>query len=86
LGPDGQSFNQLTKAAQETEDPQQRQALYRAAEKILVDDAAAFAPLYYSVRVGVTKPYLQRTYPGIGGAEWYKWVLDWNAKQKALDQ
>lgn len=86
LGPDGQSFNQLTKAAQETEDPQQREALYRAAEKILVDDAAAFAPLYYSVRTGVTKPYLQRTYSGIGGTEWYKWVLDWNAKQKALDQ
>ncbi len=46
-GPDGKSFNQLTKEAQLTEDPAERQALYRAAEKILVDDAAGFAPLYY---------------------------------------
>ncbi|MFZ2420558.1 MAG: peptide ABC transporter substrate-binding protein [Anaerolineae bacterium] len=83
LGPDGKSFNQLTKEAQEIEDPAQRQALYHAAEKILSDDAAAFAPLYYSVRLGVTKPYLQRTYPSLGGEKWYTWVLDWNAKQKA---
>jgi oligopeptide transport system substrate-binding protein len=86
LGPDGKSFNQLTKEAQEIENPAQRQALYHAAEKILVDDAAAFAPLYYGVSVGVTKPYLQRTYPSLGGEKWYTWVLDWNAKQKARGQ
>ncbi|MGB4975204.1 MAG: peptide ABC transporter substrate-binding protein [Anaerolineae bacterium] len=86
LGPDGKSFNQLTKEAQETEDPAQRQALYHAAEKILSDDAAAYAPVYYSVRNGVTKPYLQATYPSLGGIKWYTWVLDWNAKQKARGQ
>ncbi|MCB9131133.1 MAG: peptide ABC transporter substrate-binding protein [Anaerolineales bacterium] len=84
LGPDGKSFNQLTEEAQRSEDPVERQVLYRAAEKILVDDAAGFAPLYYPVGSVVTKPYLQRTYPTVGGNEWYTWVLDWDAKQEAL--
>ncbi|MCB0186775.1 MAG: hypothetical protein KDE31_21055, partial [Caldilineaceae bacterium] len=84
LGPDGKSFNQLTEEAQRSEDPAERQALYRAAEKILTDDAAGFAPLYYLVSSVVTKPYLQRTYPSISGNEWYTWVLDWGAKQEAL--
>ncbi len=34
LGPQGMNFNQLTKDAQQVEDPTQRLALYRAAEKI----------------------------------------------------
>ena len=84
LGPDGMSFNEMTVAAQQTTDPATRQNLYAAAEKVLVDDAAAIAPLNYSVLVEVTKPYLERTYPGIGVSEWRDWVLDWQTKQLVI--
>ncbi|MCB0227832.1 MAG: hypothetical protein KDH90_01595, partial [Anaerolineae bacterium] len=48
LGPDGMSFNQLTSEAQLAQDPATRMELYKAAEKILVDDAAAIAPIDYA--------------------------------------
>ena len=83
LGPEGKSFNELTKEAQQTADPAQRQALYRAAEQILVDDAAAVAPLFYDVRNELTKPYLQRSFSDIGGDPWYTWALDQDAKRAA---
>ena len=84
LGPNGMSFNQLTSAAQLAQDPATRMELYKAAEKILVDDAAAIAPINYSASIELTKPYLTRTYPNIGGVEWQRWVLDWAAKQQAV--
>ena len=84
LGPDGMSFNQLTSEAQLAQDPATRMELYKAAEKILVDDAAAIAPIDYAASIELTKPYLTRTYPNIGGVEWQRWVLDWAAKQQAV--
>lgn len=83
LGPDGLSYNQLTVAAQQTTDPETRRQLYAAAEKILVNDAAAIAPLNHGVLVEVTKPYLERTFPRMDVPEWRDWVLDWEAKQQA---
>ena len=82
LGPEGESFNQLTGEAQQAQDPEKREELYKAAEKILVDDAAAIAPTNYFANAVVTKPYLRRTYPGMGGAEWQRWVIDWGAKKQ----
>ena len=84
LGPDGMSFNQLTSEALLAEDPATRMECYKAAEEeFLVDDAAAIAPINYSASIELTKPYLTRTYPNIGGVEWQRWVLDWAAKQQA---
>ncbi|MCB0198729.1 MAG: peptide ABC transporter substrate-binding protein [Anaerolineae bacterium] len=83
LGPDGKSFNQLTEEAQAEQDPAARAALYKAAEKILTDDGAAIAPIYYYTRVQVTKPYLQRTYYDLGGERIETWVLDEAAKMEA---
>ena len=83
LGPDGKSFNQLTEEAQAEQDPAARAALYKAAEKILNEDGAAIAPIYYYTRVQVTKPYLQRTYYDLGGERIETWVLDEAAKMEA---
>jgi oligopeptide transport system substrate-binding protein len=84
LSPDGMSFNQLTEEAQATTDPEARKALYKAAEKILTEDGAAYAPIYYYTTVNVTKPYLQRTFYGLGGERIETWVLDWEAKKAAM--
>jgi oligopeptide transport system substrate-binding protein len=84
LGPNGESFNELTVAAQQSSDPEERKALYKAAEKILSEDVAAYAPIYYYTTVQVTKPYLERRYAGgLGGEEYYTWNLDWEAKKAA---
>ncbi len=84
LSADDRSFNQLTTAAQLSTDPVERQALYREAERILSDAAAGYAPLYHYGIVYATKPYLQRTFYGLGGNRFETWVLDWPAKQAAV--
>jgi oligopeptide transport system substrate-binding protein len=81
LGPDGKSFNQLTHEAQQTGDPELRQQLYKAAEKILVDDAAAIAPILYITSVEVNKPYLK--FSGETSREWQRYMIDWEAKKRA---
>jgi oligopeptide transport system substrate-binding protein len=86
LAADGRSFNQLTAAAQQSTDPAARQALYREAELILSDTAAAYAPIYYYNVVNVTKPYLARTFYNLGGNRFETWTLDWSAKQAAVSQ
>lgn len=83
LAPDGRSFDQLTDAARRSTDPEERKALYREAERILSDTAAAFAPLYYYNVVNVTKPYLRRTFYTLGGNRFETWTLDWAAKLAA---
>ncbi len=47
LAADGSSFNQLTTAAAQAADPAARQALYQAAERILLEDAAVVIPLIW---------------------------------------
>ncbi|HSN73996.1 MAG TPA: ABC transporter substrate-binding protein, partial [Anaerolineae bacterium] len=81
LAADGRSFNQLTAAAQQSADPAERQALYREAERILSDEAAAYAPLYYYSAVTLTKPYVQRTFFNLTGNRFETWTMDWPAKQ-----
>jgi ABC-type transport system substrate-binding protein len=80
LAVDGRSFNQLTAAAQQSADPAERRTLYREAERILSDEAAAYAPLYYYGAVTLTKPYLQRSYFNLTGNRFETWILDWPAK------
>jgi oligopeptide transport system substrate-binding protein len=80
LAVDGRSFNQLTAAAQQSADPAERQALYREAERILSDEAAAYAPIYHYSAVALTKPYLQRSFFNLTGNRFETWVLDWPAK------
>jgi oligopeptide transport system substrate-binding protein len=84
LATDGRSFNQLTAAAQQSADPAERQALYREAERILSDEAAAYAPIYHYSAVALTKPYLQRSFFNLAGNRFETWVLDWPAKQAGI--
>ncbi len=80
LTPDGRSFNQLTAAAQSGADPAERQALYREAERILSDTAAAYAPVYYYAVAYLTKPTVQRTFYTLSGNRFETWTVDWPAR------
>ena len=83
LGPNGESFNELTKAAQLASDPAERAALYKEAEKIMSEVAAPYAPIYYYTTVQMSKPYLQRTFFNLGGNRFETFVIDAAAKKEA---
>ena len=59
---------QVTAAARET-DATKRRALYRAAEKMLVEEQAIIAPLWWSDRATLTKPNIRRTFAVTDGYE-----------------
>jgi oligopeptide transport system substrate-binding protein len=66
-------------------DQEQRLELYREAERILVEEEAAYAPIYYYTIVDLTKPWVNRTYQALAGEHWDKWTIDWEAKQAATE-
>jgi len=78
-------FDELTEEAGKLTDPEKRKELYREAERILVEEEAAYAPIYYYTRVVLNKPWLTRTYQELGGEHWDKWTIDWEAKKAATE-
>lgn len=76
-------FDELTVEAQQLTDPAERSELYRQAEDILAFEEAAYAPIYHYTTVQVTKPWLERNYPPLGGNDWFNWTIDWEAKMEA---
>ena len=73
-------FDELTLAAQQSLDPAERTALYLQAEEILSMEEVAYAPIYHYTTVAVTKPWLQRNYPSVGPLDFYRWIIDADAK------
>jgi oligopeptide transport system substrate-binding protein len=68
------TFNQLVVDAAKETDPVKRVDMYAQAEEILVKTDAAIAPIYWYTSVGVTKPYVTRTYSVLGGLQHFeKW-------------
>jgi oligopeptide transport system substrate-binding protein len=76
-------FDNLTAQAGAEQDPAVREDLYFQAEKILSEEEAAYAPIYYYTTVVVNKPWITRTYQALGGQHWDKWTIDWEAKKAA---
>ena len=76
-------FDRITKEAGAEQDPAKRLELYKEAERLLSDEEAAYAPIYYYTTVNLTKPWLERTYQLIAGDHLDKWTIDWEAKQEA---
>ncbi len=72
---DNAAFEDLVVRAARELDPVKRVELYAQAEKLLVYEDAAIAPIYWYTMVHVTKPYLQRTH-GLGGQSYIeKWDI-----------
>jgi oligopeptide transport system substrate-binding protein len=79
-----QEFQKIVDEAEVSPDPAKRKELYFQAEKILCDDEAAIAPIYYYTTVALTKPWLTRYYGEMGGEHWWKYKIDWAQKKAAL--
>jgi len=76
-------FDEITVQAGAEQDPEVRKELYKQAEKLLSEEEAAYAPIYYYTSVNLTKPWLTRTFQKLAGQHWDKWTLDWEAKKAA---
>jgi oligopeptide transport system substrate-binding protein len=63
------TFDQTIDSAAREVDIGRRRALYRAADKLLVEDNAVIAPLWWSARVALTRPSIERTYSIVDGYE-----------------
>jgi oligopeptide transport system substrate-binding protein len=80
------AFDELTAAAAIETDPDKRAEMYREAERILAEDEVAYAPIYHYTIVRVTKPWLDRNYPLLGGNDFFNWKVDGAAKSAAQGQ
>lgn len=72
-------FDQLTTEAGRLSDPDKRAAMYFEAERLLVDEIVAIAPIYYYTQIALTKPWLTRRWHDT--PHWDTWILD--AEMKA---
>ncbi len=71
-----QAYNDLVNQAAQELDPVKRVDLYAQAETILVKTDAVIIPIYWYTTVGVTKPYVTRTYSVGGHNIVYHWDID----------
>lgn len=76
-------FDEITASAAQTQDPEERAALYAEAERILAAEEVAYAPIYHYTAVNVTKPWLTRNFPPLGANDFYNWTIDMDAKLAA---
>ena len=77
------AFDELTVAAQTEPDPAKRLEMYAQAEQMLAGEEVAYAPIYHYTDVNVAKPWLVRSYPLLGGADFFNWTIDQAAQLEA---
>jgi len=73
---DQEGFTALCEQAAVEQDSAKRQDMYAEAETDLCYDQAIIAPIYWYTSVGVTKPYVNRTYSQHGHEAYEKWSLE----------
>ncbi len=73
--PAGRQFMKVTEAAAAESEPTLRKELYFEAERILCVDEAIIIPMWHDVEIYLTKPYLERIYPAMGGLHIEKWKV-----------
>ena len=69
-------FARLTEQALSAQSAEERRGLYHQAERILLQDAAVIAPLYFQTRPMLVKPYLNPSVSAWGGHS----LKDWRFK------
>lgn len=67
------TFDSLVDQARLLSDPDQRRALYRQAEEVLIVDEAGTIPLSWASIVSLTKPNVERTHVPSGIEAFWKW-------------
>ncbi len=79
-----EAFDNAVDEASVISDPATREQLYNDAERILVDEATAIAPLYYYTYVRLYKPWLTNVVISpVTGDPISQWTIDMDAKNAA---
>jgi oligopeptide transport system substrate-binding protein len=80
-------FDELTVQAALEQDPEKRKELYREAERLLIEEETAIAPIYHYTFVTMTKPWVTVRYNAATGGDPIKdWRIDVEAKAAAVGQ
>lgn len=79
-------FDELVVNAALENDQAKRIEMYAQAEKMIAQENVDAAFIYHYATVGVVKPWLERNFPMYGGADFFKWRIDWEAKQAATSR
>jgi oligopeptide transport system substrate-binding protein len=80
-------FDELTEQAAKEQDPEKRKEIYREAERILIEEETAIAPIYHYTRITMTKPWVTERYnAALGGDPIKDWKIDVEAQQAAIGQ
>ena len=74
------AFDRLVVQASTEGDPAARAESYALAEDILAREKVVAAFIFHHGDFTVTKTWLQRDFPLMGGANWYDWRIDWAIK------
>ena len=75
----------VLEAAFET-DSATREELYAEAERLLIDENAAIAPIYYYTAIRMFKPWVTPVLSPISGDPIAEWTIDVEAQREALSQ
>jgi oligopeptide transport system substrate-binding protein len=70
------TFDELTVQGALESDPAKRIEIYEEAERLLAGEEVAYAPIYHYTIVRMTKPWLTRNYPPLGGNDFFNWTID----------
>ncbi len=70
------AYEALLAAIPQTSDEPARRLLYQQAEQILVEDEAVIGPLFNTVNLTLTRPYLQRTFAASTIDPISSWVIE----------
>lgn len=77
-------YDQLVEEAAFEPDPARREELYAQAERILIEQEVAIAPIYYYTYVRMYKPWLTNVVISpVTGDPISQWEMDWEAKKAA---
>jgi oligopeptide transport system substrate-binding protein len=77
-------YDRLVEEAAFEPDPAKRLELYAQAEKIMIDEEVAIAPIYYYTYVRLYKPWMTNiVISPVTGDPISRWEMDWEAKKAA---
>jgi ABC-type oligopeptide transport system substrate-binding subunit len=80
-------FDELTRQAAKEQDPEKRKELYREAERILIEEETAIAPIYHYTYILMSKPWITERYENtLAGSPIKDWKIDVEAQAEALGQ
>jgi oligopeptide transport system substrate-binding protein len=80
-------FDELTRQGALEQDPEKRKEIYREAERLLIEEETALAPIYHYTFITMSKPWVTERYNStLAGDPVKDWKIDVEAQAEATGQ